>query len=106
MIDYKVIGARLKAQRLKRHMTQESLAEAAEITTVYLSKIENGHVRPTLELLDSICTLLDCDLGYVIADSSPISNNYQAEHVIQVFNSCSPEIKPIAIDLLEKLSSI
>ena len=106
MIDYKIIGSRIKEQRIKCGMTQDSLAELAEITTVYLSKIENGHVRPTLDLLSSICTILNCDIGTIFLDSSPASNNYQNERVIQLFNSCSPKIKPIVLDLLENLSKV
>ncbi len=106
VIDYKVIGSRIRKRRIECRMTQERLSEAVDITTVYLSKIENGHVRPTLDLLDLICTALGCDLGYIIADSSPASNNYQTEHVVELFNSCSPKVKPIAIDLLKKLSEI
>lgn len=106
MIDYKVIGFRIKQQRTKLNMTQDTLAELVDITTVYLSKIENGHVHPTLDLLSSICSILNCDLGTILLDISPASNNYQNERVIQLFNSCSPQVKPIALELLEKLSKI
>lgn len=106
MIDYKVLGSRIKKQRQLRYFTQEQLSEKAEITTVYLSKIENGHVHPTLDLLDSICSILDCDLGEILLDVSPRSKNYQNEKVIELFNACSPQVKPIALELLAKLSSL
>lgn len=106
MIDYKVIGSRIKQQRLKLKMTQDTLAELADITTVYLSKIENGHVHPTLDLLDSLCSILNCDLNTVLLDSSPASNNYQNERVMQMFNACSPKVKPIVLELLEKLAKL
>ena len=51
MVDYKVIGLRLKTYRQQAGLTQETVAERAGITVVYLSKIENGHVRPTIDLL-------------------------------------------------------
>ena len=51
MVDYQLIGARLKARREAARQTQEEAAEAAEITPVYLSKIENGHAKPTLDTL-------------------------------------------------------
>ena len=43
-IDYTMIGKRLKESRMAAKLTQEKVAEAADITTVYLSKIENGKV--------------------------------------------------------------
>ena len=59
MLDYKEIGARIKWKRKEKGITQESLAERVDISTVYLSKIENGHVHPALDLLDAICGALD-----------------------------------------------
>ena len=106
MVDYKVIGSRIKEQRIKNALTQEQLAELVDITTVYLSKIENGHVHPTIELLSTICSILKCDIGLLLLDSSPTSVNYQNEKVVQLFNACSPKVKPIAIELLEKLSML
>ena len=90
MIDYKVIGRRIKARRQEAHLTQELVAERANITTVYLSKIENGHVRPTIDLL--------C--------ASPVRDTYQNEQVVKLFNACSPTVKPIALNLLEQLAKL
>lgn len=106
MIDYKVIGARLKSQRTRLNMTQETLAELVDITTVYLSKIENGHVRPTLDLLSQLCSALNCDLGMILLNTSPASSKYQNEEVINLFNACTPKVKPIALELLDKLSKL
>ena len=59
MIDYTLIGKRIQPQRLETGITQEKLAEQVGISVVYLSKIENGRVYPTLETLSNICTELD-----------------------------------------------
>ena len=106
MIDYKLIGSRIKKQRTAKGITQEALAETVNITTVYLSKIENGHVRPTIDLLDEICTALGFELGDLFADSSPRSERYQNERVLELFHLCAPGVKPIALELLEKLSTL
>ena len=74
MVDFKLIGSRIKQQRENRQLTQEVVAEQADITTVYLSKIENGKVTPTLSTLDAICSILNCDLGSLLANSSVESN--------------------------------
>ena len=51
MIDYTTIGKRIQTRRQERNITQEKLAEQVGISVVYLSKIENGRVYPTLETL-------------------------------------------------------
>ena len=106
MIDYKVIGRRIKARRQEAHLTQELVAERVNITTVYLSKIENGHVRPTIDLLCAICLTLQCDIADILADASPVRDTYQNEQVVKLFNACSPTVKPIALNLLEQLAKL
>ncbi len=106
MVDYKVIGSRIKNYRQAAELTQENLAEQVGITVVYLSKIENGHVHPTIDLLQTICEALHCDLGSIFQDASPASSNYQNEKVMNLFNACSPKVKPIDINLLEQLAKL
>ena len=66
----KRIGNKLKAVRLKRNITQQSLAEAASISLSSLKKIESGvigtfdsllRVLRTLGMLESIATLFEED---------------------------------------------
>lgn len=106
MVDYKLIGSRIKKQRESRKMTQEQVAELVDITIVYLSKIENGKVRPTLDTLSAICSVLDCDLGEILLNVTSESSKYQNEYVIKIFNACSSHVKPIALNLLEQLSKL
>ena len=106
MIDYKLIGSRIKKQRELLGLTQEVLSERVEITTVYLSKIENGKVHPTLETLSAICGALNCDIGKIFLDTESESDRYQSETVVQLFRKCSPSVKPIALRLLEDLAAL
>lgn len=64
----KRIGTKLKAIRLKRNITQQSLAEAASISLSSLKKIENGEIGTfdsllrvlrTLGMLESIAALFE-----------------------------------------------
>ena len=52
-LDYSAIGKQLQSRHRANGKNQEALAEQAGITTVYLSKIENGRVHATLDLLDN-----------------------------------------------------
>ena len=72
-LDYAAIGGRLQARRKELGITQEDAAERAGITVVYLSKIENGRVHPTLDLLDRLCCVLEYDLAraFTSAPTSP-----------------------------------
>ena len=106
MVDYKLIGSRIKSGRIMKGLTQEYVAERAKITTVYLSKIENGHVRPTIDVLDSICETLNYDLGHIFTYISPASDKYQNEPIVKLFHELKPEVKPVALNLLKELKKL
>lgn len=106
MVDYALIGFRLKEKREAFGLTQETVAEKADITVVYLSKIENGKVRPTLNTLNAICAVYGCDLGEILLNTSTESNQYQSEQVIRLFSACKPDVKPIALELLKQLTKL
>ena len=53
----KRIGGKLKAIRLKRNITQQSLAEASSISLSSLKKIENGEIGTFDSLLRVLRTL-------------------------------------------------
>ena len=66
----KRIGEKLKAIRLKRNITQQSLAEASSISLSSVKKVENGEIGSfdtllrilrTLGMLESISALFEED---------------------------------------------
>lgn len=57
------LGQRIRALRLAKGLTQESLAEAADISVSYLSMIERGERMPHLLTLDAIAAALGDRLG-------------------------------------------
>ena len=105
-LDYAAIGGRLQARRKELGITQEDAAERAGITVVYLSKIENGRVYPTLETLSNICTELDTELAEVLSNTEMERKDYANDRVLELFNACSVRVKPIALSLLEELTKL
>ena len=89
MIDYTIIGKRIQTRRQEQNITQEKLAERVGISVVYLSKIENGRVYPTLETLSNICTELDTELSAILSNTEIARKDYANERVLELFNSCS-----------------
>ena len=106
MIDYAIIGKRIQKSRQEKGITQEKLAERVGISIVYLSKIENGRVYPTLEMLSNICTELDMNLAQVLTNTEIAQKGSANDRVLELFNACSMRVKPIALSLLEELSKL
>lgn len=62
-------GAKIRDLRLKNRLTQEELADRAELTKGYISQLENDLTSPSIATLTDILTLLGSSLGEFFADS-------------------------------------
>jgi transcriptional regulator with XRE-family HTH domain len=56
--ERKLLGETIKNFREKKRMTQEDLADKANIDVSYLAKIENGYVNTTIRYLIKISKAL------------------------------------------------
>lgn len=68
-MDGKITGERIRKMRLLRGMTQEKLAEAAEMSVNYLSNVENGHDICGTQRLLAIANVLQASMDYLLADN-------------------------------------
>jgi transcriptional regulator with XRE-family HTH domain len=57
------IGERIRTLRLSRNLTQEQLAESADISVSFLSMIERGERTPHLVTLQALATALGDRIG-------------------------------------------
>lgn len=60
------IGKEIRERRRAAGTSQQSLAEAAGLHFVTLSRIECGHAVPTLQTLTRIAEALQCDVSALI----------------------------------------
>jgi len=58
----KQMGLRLKEIRKRKGLSQEALAERAETSPNYLSRMERGTENPTLDMLIKIADALEVEL--------------------------------------------
>lgn len=99
------IGARIKAERKKKGLTQKDLADALGIHYVNISQWENGKRKPKLETIRRIADVLDVTdanlLGFEMAYSMPFDMSdvvRTLESALQI-QSTSQNTKKESIDL-------
>lgn len=68
-IDYKALGAKIKEYRKKENITQEQLAEMADISLSHMSNIETASASVSLPALKLIADALDVTLDELLIDS-------------------------------------
>jgi transcriptional regulator with XRE-family HTH domain len=64
----KKIGAKVKSERLKRGLSQESLAGLAEIDRTYMPTIEKGERNISILVLYRICKALGMSVSEFLKD--------------------------------------
>lgn len=65
-IDVKAVGRRVRAVRLERGLTSERLAEAADTSSQFLSKIEKGEQQMTIGKFAKLAGALGVSADYLL----------------------------------------
>lgn len=64
------MGKNISLMRNKSNMTQEQLAEKADVSTVFISQIETAVRKPSLETIYKISTALNTTIDTLIGNQS------------------------------------
>lgn len=73
-INYDAIGKAIRDFRIRQEMTQEELSEYSGISPGYLSKIESGYSKPSLETLVAISFSLGISLNDIVYSDEHLEN--------------------------------
>jgi transcriptional regulator with XRE-family HTH domain len=68
MVRTHTLGTRIRAARLRQHLTLRSVADKAGITASALSQLERDQFNPTIATLKAIATALQTTIGSLVAE--------------------------------------
>ena len=110
MIDYTVIGSRIRQYRQERGITQEDLAFQINTSAAYVSNIERGIKKPSLQKLSEIADVMhvtvndflysptdtigspfDRDLKYMLSLCTPEKQRIITKSIAEIINTVLPE---------------
>ncbi|MCM1339729.1 MAG: helix-turn-helix domain-containing protein [Muribaculaceae bacterium] len=77
-------AANLKQLRKQRGMTQETLAELADVAPRHISFIETARSFPSSELLEKFCKILMVSYKDMFCDNEKLSRQELLERVINI----------------------
>lgn len=104
-VDYKLIGSRIKSVRKSRELTQEALAEKLDVSIGYISQVERGITKISLDLLGAISGILECDIAFLITESAVSYENYKISEIQKEFQKLTDKEKAFVIDFIDLLKS-
>ena len=91
MLDYYVIGSRVRHYRLQRGITQETLAFQVNSSAAYISRIERGQKKPSLEKLFEIAEVLHVTINDFVYISPPSEYAFFDNDLQYMISMCTPE---------------
>ena len=106
-VDFFTVGQRIQKRRKMLHKTQEQMAEALSVTVGYISQIERGVTKISLDTLSEITEYLDCNFSQLLDGSTMQSDLYLKDEIKLQESRLSPVNKRILseiADVLEKKS--
>lgn len=104
-MDYYLIGLRIKELRLKRGMTQEQLAEKADISTNFLACIEIGKRKGSFETYSNIVNILNSSLDYITQDNIKSAKvNMLKKEMNEIFESCGEKNRELILELVKAVA--
>lgn len=99
-MDYAGIGHRVRRIRKAKKMTQEKLAEYANISTVYISHIETGYAKPSLPVVVAIADALDVRVDALLYDNPRGGASIAVDEIAAILDSCTAAQAQIIADLV------
>ena len=69
-IDYKLLGKRIKNARLATKKTQEQSAEYLDVSVSYVSQLERGVTKISLETLAQYAAFIEADIAELITGAA------------------------------------
>ena len=102
-VDYKLIGTRIKEQRRLREYTQEDLAEKLEVSVGYISQVERGITRISLDLLAEVSTVLECDMAVLVTGSAMNRESYMRDEIGTLYDQLNHREKQLTLGFMELL---
>ncbi|MBQ2942714.1 MAG: helix-turn-helix transcriptional regulator [Clostridia bacterium] len=83
MIDFRLMGTRIKLLRRDKNITQEQLAEKTGVSTEHISRIETGSFRPSIALIEKLSEALDVSEKLLLfgENESPFPKNSLASKI-------------------------
>ena len=93
-VNYDLVRFRLRTLRRQKGLSQAELAELADLSTPYISHIETGIKKPSLESIIKIANVLGVSVDELCSNSKPSTSD---DDIISLLQSCSQREKDIVL---------
>ena len=105
-INYALIGKRIRETRKQRGLSAEELAEIADLSTVYISYIENAKRKPSLESLIKISNALEITIDELLYGNLLYNPTEYQTDIDLLMADCTSTEKRYIFEVLSAIKNI
>ena len=102
-LKFDEIGDRIRDTRLQRGLTQENLAEAADVNQSHINNVENHRSRLSLTTLVNICRVMDVSVDYILGSAPGGAQNSIDMEILREAQRCDPKMKKRLLAIIRAL---
>ena len=104
-INYEMLGDRIRLVRTSRELSQEQLAEAANLTRESINRIEKGSLKARLDTITVIAGILNIPIDYLVGNDENLSKDAETE-ILKLLFDCNRLEKQILVEAMRSLKKI
>lgn len=90
-MDYYAIGQRIRKIRKAHGISQEVLAEKANISVTHMSHIETGNTKLSLPVLVDIATTLEVRTDDLLFDDCSAERSNSLDAILHILDDCTTQ---------------
>lgn len=102
-LNFEQISKRIKDIRIAKGITQEYVANMADVNTSHISNIENNRVKISLSTLVQICNALDITVDYVLSSQYNDTASVIDKEILKELQDCSIDTKERILKIIQIL---
>lgn len=99
IIDYKKVGGRIAKRRKELGLKQYEVCEKINVNYKYISNLETGRSAPSLELIMSLCEVLQTNPDYFLVGTE-INQNID-KNITDKINNLSDDNKGLISGIID-----
>lgn len=104
MLNYEVIGKKIKDLRIEKGMNQKALADKLDVSIGYISQVESGDKCFNLQRLEELSDVLGKPVAYFIEGANSDDRKAMEEEIQFLLRRIKPEKFEMIIKMLNVIS--
>lgn len=100
-MNRKVLGKRIREERIRVGLTQEQIAEYINVSTTYIGFIERGERSVTLEKLILLAECFHVTIDSLIHDNMPTESDSDTTKLLHLWNQADVSEKEMILSISE-----